>query len=168
MRGLIISLVATAAVLSAPGPALALQSSTVDNWTVGYDGSTDRCYMQTYFNASGVASSLRIELDYDGGVLLQINNDSWTMPTSDTSVEIWYNRNWERTADDVQSGKWHNMDGKTHLDVSFGGGISKVAATDWMIIRTSTNGHFKNYNLGKTSAAVSSLWDCDAEWDDWW
>jgi len=169
MRGLIISLVATAAALSVPGPALALQSSQVDNWTVGYDGPSDVCFMQTYYNADGVASSVRIELDYDGNRLLQINNNSWKMPTSDTSVEIWYSRSWERTADVVKTAKWHNTGSETHLDIALDtADISKIAATDWMIVRTSTNGLFKNYNLAKTSAAVSALWDCDAEWDDWW
>lgn len=171
MRRTIISLAGIAAILSVPGPALAYQSSTVDKWLVGYDSSNDICFMQTNSTeANGTSSSVRIEIDYDGGRLLKISNSGWTMASSDTSVEIWFDRNWERTADVVKTGRWHNSNGATHLDIAFDTvGIDRLKNTDWMIVRTSTNGHFKNYNLGRSSAAVNALWDCDAEWDDdWW
>lgn len=169
MRRLTITLAALAAILSLPGPALAFQSSKVDAWYVGYDSSGDVCYMQTYFKEGNISSSVRIELDYDGHKILQVNNSSWQMPTSDTSAEIWFDRNWERPADVTKVAKWHRDGTSTHLDISFDtADVNRIAKTDWMIVRTSTNGVFKNYNLSKTSAAVSALWGCDAEWDDWW
>ncbi len=169
MRRLPITLAAIAAVLSLPGPALAFQSTKIDNWYTGYDSSNDVCYMQTYFKEGNISSSVRIERDYDADTILQVNNDSWHMPTSDTTVEIWFDRNWQRPADRVEVAKWHNTGSETHLDIAFDAtGIITIGKTDWMIIRTSTNGIFKNYNLSKTSGAVSAMWACDEEFDDWW
>jgi hypothetical protein len=153
------------AATSVPVPAHAAQYG---KWSVGYDDGSDICYMRAKFVDPGADITFELTTDYDGGKLLSVYDPRWTMPQQSTTMEIWFTRDWKRSADVTRKGLLHSEGGKTHLDVMLDASdFTRLGQTDWIIIRPADGGLFVQYNLGETKPAIDALWSCDEEWDEW-
>ena len=149
-----------AAALLAPGAA---GQSATDTWTVDYDDVDDVCWMEQEFHLpGGVTSSLGVDLQGDDGPILVMRNSEWTMAESETSAEIWFSGDWERTPDATAVARFHPVaeEGNTHIDVAFEfDWLDRMGATDTLTVRVS-GGPFERYYMGPTDAAVAVLADC--------
>ncbi|MAK98743.1 MAG: hypothetical protein CL805_06360 [Citromicrobium sp.] len=154
------------AATSVPVPA---HAAKYGKWEVGYDSAQDLCVMRANYVEGGASISVQMTFDYDGNKILMIHDSRWTMPTQSTTAELWYTRDWKRTADASRNAALHNEDGKTHIDIGLTGeDVTQLTATDWIIIRPAAGGLFVQYDLGETKPAIDAMWACDEEWDDFW
>jgi hypothetical protein len=162
-------LAAGALAVAATTAPVAAHAAKYGKWSVDYDPTTDSCYMRANFEDGGATITFDLTIDYDGNELLSVYDSRWTMPQQSTSAEIWYTRDWKRSADVTRKGLLHNEGGKTHLDVALqASDLSRLEQTDWIIIRPADGGLFVQYNLGATKPAIDALWSCDEEWDNYW
>ena len=148
-----------AAALVSPGAAA--QSGNA-NWTVDFDDEIGACWMQQEFNLDGgVTSSLTVDLPWDEDPLLIMRNSTWTMAEGDTSAEIWFSGDWQRTPDATASARFHQADGITHVDVFISYDlVERMGRTETLTVRVS-GGPFERYAMGPTGGAVEDLLECD-------